>query len=146
MHERPHIVCVFLWIVSMWSSSWQWLHFHRTELQPWPGISPQGSSLSILNHHRGPTLSLAPPPVWAPAPLSLHSKGRRTDGARGRKSDIPTERPKTINFNQWTLCPNMVHPEQSVPVCLGLPLSYWWWLYLITTRLPRMFIGFFFLT
>lgn len=71
IHKCTVILFVCFWIVfSIWSSSWQWIHFDRyvttfTDQSSSPGPEtppPQGSSSSILNQHRGPTLNLAPPP------------------------------------------------------------------------------------
>lgn len=46
MHKLSHTLDI---IASMWSSGSFWPlsnHIHRSELQPWPRISPQGSCLS----------------------------------------------------------------------------------------------------
>lgn len=80
VHKLSH-VSLFCRISSMYGSSWQWLHFSRIVTTSThqsssigPESAPQGSCLSILNHHRGPALSLAPPAAWAPALLGLGSK------------------------------------------------------------------------
>lgn len=78
MHKLSHAVCVissmwkhFLAVASVWPLT---NHIHRSEPQTWPRISPRGSCLSTLNHHREPTLNRSLPPAWAPAPFSLGSK------------------------------------------------------------------------